>query len=193
MNNEYIFSVFSVLSVLNIIISNLIPLSYRSNIKNKQDIILNEIIQNTINLSETSRYNINNIIDILNEKIINKEKIFINSIDNYVPFFNNENILINKYKPEVINIFNIKTKNIEEIYTKLHNTKKISNINIETIKSFFDKYKNDKIYIGLNDNNFYSFYLLSFESSSIIKDSWILISDKPLYKLNIYMILLIKK
>jgi hypothetical protein len=185
MNNEYI---------LNIIISNLIPLSYRSNIKNKEDTRLNEIIENVIQLWKTSTYTIDNIIYTLSEKIMNKEILFLNSIDDYVPFFSNENNLINKYKTEVINVFNVETENIEEIYTKLNNTQKFSNTNFEVIKSFFDKYKNDKIYIGINDNNFYSFYLLSFESpSSIIKDSWIFMLDKPLYKLNIYMILLIKK
>ena len=179
--------------ILNIIINNLIPLSYRSNIK-KEDIRLNEIIKNVIKLWETSSYNIDNLIYKLNEKIMNKEILFINSIDDYVPFFINENTLINIYKPEVINIFNIETENIEEMYIKLNNTQKFSNTHFEVIKSFFDKYKNDKIYIGINDNNFYSFYLLSFESpSSIIKNNWIFTLNKPLYKLNIYMILLIKK
>jgi hypothetical protein len=80
MNNKYI------LSVLNIIINNLIPLSYRSNIKNKEDIRLSKIIENVIKLWETSGYNIDNIIYTLNDKITNKEILFINSIDDYVPF-----------------------------------------------------------------------------------------------------------
>ena len=179
--------------ILNIIINNLIPQTCRTNLKKEQNIELNKIIENIIKLWSTSSYNINSIISVFDEKIKNKEVLYLNSIDNYVPYLYYENILKDNYKSEVINILNIETEYINEIYDKLNKTNLFNDNDFNSIKILFNKYKDNKIFYGINDNNYNCFYLLSLETpTSIINNNWIFNLNKPYYKLNIYMVLIIK-
>jgi hypothetical protein len=182
--------------ILNILINNLIPNSCRSNPKTEFN-ELDKIINYLIKTWEKKSYNIDNIVQLFQERTLHKELIYLNTIDDYIPIFNENNNLIHKYKLHVINVFNQESENIEEIYNKLNNTQQFKNNEILEIKYFLNKYKKNKIYIGMNDNVYNCFYLLSFETpySIINNDSFfsLFTLDKPLYKLNIYMILLIKK
>jgi hypothetical protein len=175
--------------ILNLIINNLIPQSCRVFVKKENDKKLNETIDNLIDLWNSANYNINNIVNLFNETFLDKENVNLNSTDGYVPFFKYNDIKKN-YKCELINVINIECEDISIVYTKLNDTQLFNNNELNDIKKLFDKY-NNKIYFGINDNNYNSFYLLSYETPNSIKNnSWIFNINKPLYKLNIHMILI---
>jgi hypothetical protein len=176
--------------ILNLIINNLIPQSCRVFVKKENDKKLNETIENLIDLWNSANYNINNIVNLFNETLLDNENINLNSTDGYVPFLKYNDIK-KYYKCEVINVINIECEDISKIYIQLNDTQFFNNNELTNIKKFFDKHNNEKIYFGINDNNYNSFYLLSYETPTSIKNnSWIFSINKPLYKLNIYMIII---
>lgn len=184
--------------ILKLIIDNLIPQSCKTNIKkeenNQFDIELNKNIEDIIKLWSESQYDINHIINTFQQKISKKETLYYYSFDEYSVSFNEKYGNKNDYKIELINIFNIETEDIKDIYSKLNVTNIFNNDEIQLVKNLLNKHKNEKIYFGINDNNYYSFYLLSFETpNSTLKNNWFFYLDKPLYKLNIFMILIFKK